>query len=255
MKNFYFLSNMHFRYVAVLCLLLLLCTNNALAAEGDELAICQGTGSGYGTRRTLTDSHSVNWVLASGQSGYLGTNNATNHGKVKPTADDVPVVKAVLASAGTSTTGYYFYYTSTPISNVGSIEFSHTATNNTSPTTTAYVVCSSTAASDGSAAWTQVTLASSSTSSQGASVKNASGGTYTFTFNSTQTSALYYGVIIKTTGYQRFTAGTIKIIEGATGSTKTLHFLNHLQQYCLSSNCIETISYPTTPYIYFVYIL
>ena len=78
-----------FLYQFVLLLSLLVGgTGNACGAEGDELAICQGTGSGYGVRRTLTDSHSVGWVLSSSQSGYLGANNATNHGNVKPTAAD-----------------------------------------------------------------------------------------------------------------------------------------------------------------------
>ena len=78
---------------ALLLLTLIHLPGNAVGqtkAEGDELAICQGTGSGYGTRRTLTDSHSVGWVLASGQSGYLGANNATSHGNVKPTAANDP---------------------------------------------------------------------------------------------------------------------------------------------------------------------
>lgn len=197
---------------------LLVGIGNVWGAEGDELGICQGTGSGYGTRRTLTDTHSVGWVLSTGQNGYLGTNNATNHDKVVPTADDLPVVKAQDADATTTTTGYYFYYTSSTIANVGAIEFSHTASNSNA-TVAAYIVSSSTAASEGSATWTKVNLASTSTSAQGASVKDA--GTYTFTFDATQTSAKYYGIILAVSGAQRLTAGTIKILEGAGDATLT----------------------------------
>lgn len=184
------------------------------ATQGDELAICQGTGSGYGTRRTLTDSHSVGWVLSTGQSGYLGTNNATNHGKVKPTADDLPVVKAVNSSATTNTTGYYFYYTSTAVSNVGSLEFSYTA-NSGLDGGTITVVSSTTAASSGSATWSVETLSGSSTSTYTSSLGTS--GTFTYLFATTQTSAKYYGIVMTVSSAKRMTSGTIKLLEGAAG--------------------------------------
>ena len=195
-------------------------SRSARAAQGDELAICQGTGSGYGTRRTLTDSHSVGWVLSTGQSGYLGTNNSTNHGKVMPTAADLPVVKAVNSSATTSTTGYYFYYTSTAVSNVGALEFSQTASS--AQRGTGYVVRCDTAASSGSKTWTQVTMSSGSSDDNGANVydKSATNNakTSTFTFNQTETGSYYYGFIIQTSSNTRYTAGTIKLLEGATST-------------------------------------
>ena len=180
--------------------------------EGDELAICQGTGSGYGTRRTLTDSHSVGWVLASGQSGYLGANNATNHGNVKPTAADLPVVKAVKSDATTSTTGYYFYYTTTAVENVGSIEFSYTG-NSGNSSATAYVVVGDALSKSGGDAYEVIELSSTSTTAQNASLGTS--GTFTYTFNETQKDARYYGFIIVTNSYKRLTAGTIKLKEGA----------------------------------------
>lgn len=185
------------------------------AATGDELASCQGTGSGYGTRRTLTDSHNVGWVLSTGQSGYLGANNADNHNKVKPTANDLPVVKAVNANVTTSTTGYYFYYTTTAVSNVGSISFSYTA-NSGDTKATAYVVYSSVAASSGSATWSQVTLSAGSPKDQGDDL--GSSGTFTYEFSQTETDSKYYGLVIVTSSYKRMTGGTIKLLEGSTSS-------------------------------------
>ena len=187
-------------------------------AEGDELAICQGTGSGYGERRTLTDSHSVGWVLATGQSGFLGTNSAPNHSKVKPTADDIPVVKAVNSYAvANTTTGYYFYYTTTAVSNVGSLVFSYTANQNNT-TATGYVVVGDAVSAEGGENYTKIELASDSPSAQGVSL--GSNGTFTFKFAETQTSARYYGFIIQTNSYKRMTGGTIKLLEGSTGPTK-----------------------------------
>lgn len=208
------------KLILSLLMVLFISVGNVWATEGDELAICQGTGSGYGTRRTSTDSHSVDWVLASGQSGYIGCNNATNHAKIKPTEDDLPVVKAVDGDATTTTTGYYFYYTSTAVANVGSIQISHTANNHSSQVTSAYIVSSSTAASSTSATWTQVTLSSTSTSDQGDDIKGS--GTYTFTFNAVETSAKYYGVVLATSDYQRLTGGAIKLLEGATSGGSTV---------------------------------
>lgn len=170
---------------------------------------CVGTGSGYGTRRTATYDD-IGWVLASGQSGYLGANSAANHNKVMPTAADLPVVKAQNASATTSTTGYYFYYTSTAIANVTKIEFSYTAKTGSS-TVNAYVVSSSTAAASGSATWSKPTLASGTgLSAQGANIASAT-GTYTFKLNAKETSSKYYGIILQTSSYSRLTAGSIKI--------------------------------------------
>ena len=211
--------NTFVRFAVVLTLIFTIGSGNVWGKEGDELAVCQGTGSGYGTRRTLTDSHSVDWVLASGQSGYLGANSDKNHAKVMPTAVDLPVVKAQNASATTSTTGYYFYYTSTAISNVGSIVFSYTA-NSGNNSATAYIVSSSTAASSGSATWSKPTLASGTgLSAQG--VNLGTSGTFTFQLSATETSAKYYGIIIVTETYKRMTDGTITIKEGATGGGST----------------------------------
>ena len=193
---------------------------NAWAEEGDILTTCQGTGSGYGTRRTLTNND-IGWVLSSGQvsSGttYLGANNATNHGKVKPTATDLPVVKAVKTDATTSTTGYYFYYTSTPLPNVGSIEFYYSA-NSGNTSATIYVVSCSTKAASNSTTWSQISLASGNgLSNQGVSL--GSSGTFKFKFSSTETSEKYYGIVIATTSYKRLTDGKITIHEGASAPT------------------------------------
>ena len=104
-----------------------------------------------------------------------------------------------------------------------------------------------------------ITVTSSSTmssiaftfgSSDGSNTISASVGSYSSgTWTGSATSVTF--TIGGTSGNRRVQ----KLVVTTSGSTKTLHFLNHLQQYCLSSNCIETISYPTTPYIYFVYIL
>ena len=188
-------------------------TATSWADEGDVLAICEGTGNGYGTRRTMTDIHSVKWVLSTGQSGYLGANSATNHNKVKPTAADLPVVKAVKADATASTTGYYFYYTTTPVSNVGSIEFSYTG-NSGNTSATAYVVVGDAVAASGGAAYEQIELSSESPKKQGVSLGTS--GTFTFKFKETQRTARYYGVVIVAESYKRMTDGTIKLLEGDT---------------------------------------
>ena len=205
-----------FLYQFVLLLSLLVGgTGNACGAEGDELAICQGTGSGYGVRRTLTDSHSVGWVLSSSQSGYLGANNATNHGNVKPTAADLPVVKAVKSEATTATTGYYFYYTTTAVANVGSVEFSYTA-NSGNSSATAYVVVGDAQSVANGTAYEIIELSNTSPTAQNASLSTS--GTFTYTFKDTQASARYYGFIIVTSSYKRLTGGTIKLKEGASAS-------------------------------------
>lgn len=188
--------------------LLMLFATNVWGAETLKTT-CVGTGSGYGTRRTATYD-GIGWVLASGQTGYLGANSSTNHNKVKPTNADLPVVKAQLASATTSTTGYYFYYTSTAIANVTKIEFSYTEKTGSS-TVNAYVVSSSTAAASGSATWSKPTLASGTgLSAQGVNIASTT-GTYTFKLNAKETSSKYYGIILKTGSYSRLTAGSIKI--------------------------------------------
>lgn len=206
-------------------------STSAWAVEGDELAICQGTGSGYGTRRTLTDSHSVSWVLSTGQTGYLGTNKADNHNKVKPTAADLPVVKAVKSDATTNTTGYYFYYTTTAVANVGSIEFSYTANDGNSSAKAYVVVGDAVSAADGDA-YEIIQLASASPTAQNASLGTS--GTFTYTFNQTQTTARYYGFIIVTSSYKRLTAGTIKLKEGAADPNKVI---------------TPTIKIPTGPFV------
>lgn len=199
--------------------LLTIFTTNAWGAETLKTT-CVGTGSGYGTRRTAT-YNSIGWVLSTGQSGYLGTNKAANHSVVVPTNADLPVVKAQYASATTSTTGYYFYYTSTAIANVTKIEFSYTGKDGSS-TVQAYIVSSSTAASSGSATWSKPTLASGTgLSTQGTNIASAT-GTYTFKLNAKETSSKYYGIILKTGSYSRLTAGSIKIYVDDAAASKTL---------------------------------
>ncbi|MBR2507756.1 MAG: hypothetical protein IKB70_12920 [Bacilli bacterium] len=226
------------------------------AVEGTELAVLSGTGSSYATRKTTTDVHGVDWVLRTGQSGYLGVNNASNHNKVNPTEDDLPVVKAVVSEATTSSTGIYYYFTTTAVSNVGSLTFQTTAHNNASNAAPlGYVVYSSTAASSGSATWEQVPLSASSKSAQGSSISGTS--LYTFTFASTQTSPKYYGFVSTLSAYDRWTAGTIKLIEGTTstpaisvdatssvkvGSTVTLGvtYANLASGVTISATCNDT---------------
>ena len=207
-------------------LVTLLCTLSAVQAwadEGNELANCEGTGSGYGTRRTMTDSHSIGWVLASSQNGYLGANNATNHNKIKPTDADLPVVKAVKSDATTSTTGYYFYYTTTAIANVGSIEFSYTA-NSGNSNATAYVVVGDAQAASGGDAYEIIELATTSPTAQNASIGTS--GTFTYTFKDTQTSARYYGLVIVTSSYKRMTDGKIKLKEGTKATLSSISVTN-----------------------------
>ena len=144
-----------------------------------------------------------------GQKGYYGANSADNHGKLKPTDADLPVVKAQLSTATTSTTGYYYLYTSEAVANVNQIEI-YLSAKSGSGTVNAYIVSSSTAASSGSATWSKVTLSSSSAKSQGANVASAN-TTYTFTFNATETNAKYYGVVFVTSSYWRATNLTMKL--------------------------------------------
>lgn len=184
----------------------------AKAAAGDTLTEASGTGSGYGARRTLTNN-GVGWVLSTGQSGFLGTNKAENHTKVTPTAADLPVVQAVNASASTTTTGLYFYYTTTALANVGALQFSYTA-NSGNSSAKGYVVVGSELSASGGAAYTQVSLASDSASKQGDSL--GSSGTFTWTFASTYSEAMYYGFVIEASTYKRMTNGKIALLEGAS---------------------------------------
>lgn len=202
-----------------LLVLALMSTNLAWGAEGDVLAEVQGTGSGYG-RQTTTDSHNVGWVTI-GQSGYFGINSAANNtgAKAGVNATDLPVAKAVNANATSSTsttsnscTGYYTFYTTTALKNVGSIEFYYSA-NSGNKNATAYVVMGDAKSASGGAAYVQVPLATSSTSKQGVSLGES--GKFTFTFAETQKVAKYYGVVIATTSYKRMTGGKITIKEGA----------------------------------------
>lgn len=183
--------------------------------EGDILAELEGTGSSYANRFTYEDDYDVTWVVSTCYDGYLGTNKAANHNLVKPTADDLPVVKAVNADVTTNSTGYYFYYTTTPIANVGSLVFSYSANSGYS-SATAYVVVGDAVATSGGATYTQIALSSTSATAQGASLGTS--GTFTYTFNQTQTAARYYGFVIETSSYKRMTGGTITLKEGPASS-------------------------------------
>ncbi len=204
---------------ALTLLLVMLMSVNVWGAEGDVLAEVQGTGSSYG-RQTTTDSYNVGWVTI-GQSGYFGINKADNNtgAKAGVNATDLPVAKAVNADATSSTsttsnscTGYYTFYTTTALENVGSIEFYYSANSGNSDAT-AYVVMGDAKSASGGAAYVQVPLATSSTSKQGVSLGTS--GTFTFTFAETQKDAKYYGVVIATSSYKRMTGGKITIKEGA----------------------------------------
>ncbi|MBQ0085308.1 MAG: bacterial Ig-like domain-containing protein [Prevotella sp.] len=225
MKKTY-LYSLFARFLTLL-VLALMSTNLAWGEEGDVLAEVQGTGSGYG-RQTTTDSHNVGWVTI-GQSGYFGINSANNNTGAKAGVNpiDLPVAQAVNASATSSTsttsnscTGYYTFYTTTALKNVGSIEFYYSA-NSGNNTATAYVVMGDVKSASGGAAYVQVPLATSSTSKQGVSLGTS--GTFTFTFAETQKDAKYYGVVIATSSYKRMTGGKITIKEGAGDTpSKTL---------------------------------
>ena len=185
------------------------------AAAGDVLKTYDTNSSTFTTGYARKSGDNFVWW---GQKGYFGANNATNHGKCLPTAADLPVVKAQNTSASTSTTGLYYLYTSEAVANVGSVQVYLSAKSGSS-TVNAYVVSSSTAASSGSATWSKVTLASTSASVQGANV--AAANTYTFTFNATETTAKYYGVVFSTSSYWRATGLTFKLLEGDVKYTVT----------------------------------
>ena len=207
--------------------MLLLCalvvgSNSLWAAVGDVLAELSNTaGTGYATRQTKTDSYSVGWVLSGSSSGVWGS-NSSQKGNVKPTEADLPVVKGVTPSATTSTQYHYFYYTTTAVSNVGSVEFSFDNTYDTGTSCNVYIVMGDNKSASGGDAYTQVELSNSSATKQGASIKSE--GTYTFTFASTQTSAKYYGLVIKVSNssYKRFGSASLTLKEGSTGPTKVV---------------------------------
>ena len=183
------------------------------AAPGSTLKTYDTTSSTFSTGYQRQSGDNFVWF---GQKGFFGANNGTNHGNFKPTAADLPVVKAQNSSATTSTTGLYYCYTSEAVANVGSMSIYLSAKSGSS-TVNAYVVSSSTAASSGSATWTKVTLSSTSTYAQGANVATAA--TYTFTFNTTETSSKYYGFVFSTSSYWRATNFNMKLIEGTIPAT------------------------------------
>ena len=199
----------------LLCLILFIGVGQMWAKEGDVLKTYNTNSSTFSTGYARQSGDNFIWY---GQKNYLGANNATTHGNIKPTAADLPVVKAQNASATTNTTGYYYCYTSEAVANVGALEIYLSAKSGSS-TANVYVVSSSTAASSGSATWTKVTLSASSANAQGKNVNSS--GTYRFTFNATETGSKYYGIVIATSSYWRATGFTMKLIEGAT-SSKTL---------------------------------
>ena len=187
--------------------------DRADAAAGDVLKTYDTNSSTFTTGYKRQSGDNFVWW---GQKNYYGANNATNHGNFKPTAADLPVVKAQDSTATTSTTGLYYLYTSEAVAKVGSLQI-YLSAKSGSGTVNAYVVSSSTAASSGSATWSKVTLDASSSSAQGANVASAS--TYTFKLAETETSSKYYGVVFKTTTYWRATGLTFKLIEGTTQTT------------------------------------
>ena len=192
-------------------------SSSVWAAAGDVLAKLYNTaGSGYATRQTKTDSYNVGWVLSGSSSGAWGS-NSSQKANVKPTAADLPVVQGVTSNATTSTQYHYFYYTTTAVSNVGSIEFSFANDYDTNTSCNVYLVMGDVLSAANGNAYTQVELANTSTTSQGASISSA--GTYTFTFATTQTSAKYYGLVIKVANnsYKRFASASLTLKEGSTG--------------------------------------
>ena len=205
--------------------MLLLCalivgSGDLWAAEGDILALLSNTaGSGYATRTTKAadNTYHVAWVLSGSNSGCWGC-NSNQKGNVKPTAADLPVVKGVTSSATTNTQYHYFYYATTAVSNVGSVEFTFGNTYDTDRSCNVYLVMGDAKSAADGDAYTQVELSNSSTTAQGESISAA--GTYTFTFAETQTSAKYYGLVIKVgnSSYKRFSSASLTFIEGATSS-------------------------------------
>ena len=199
--------------VSLICVLMLtIGAGNVWAAVGDALKTYDTNSSTFATGYASQAGDNFVWY---GQKNYFGANNATTHGKIKPAAANLPVVKAQNASATTTTTGYYWCYTSEAVSNVGAVQITFSAKSGSS-TVNAYVVSSSTAASSGSATWTKLTLLTGSPSAQGANVCNS--GTYTFTFPK-ETSAKYYGVVFVTSSYWRATGFQMKLLEGCTAPT------------------------------------
>lgn len=195
--------------------------SSSFGATGDILAkLAETAGSGYATRITKTDSYSVSWVLSGSSTGCWGSNN-NQKANVKPTTADLPVVKGVTSTATTSTQYHYFYYTTTAVSNVGSIEFKFSNTYDTSTSCNVYIVMGDAVSASGGTAYTQVELSNTSATSQGASISSA--GTYTFTFAETQTSAKYYGLVIKVanSSYKRFDNASLTLKEGVVKTDLT----------------------------------
>lgn len=74
MKNFNLFSNKHFRFVAVLCLLLSLCSSKAWGALSSPSSC---TFSAAGGSKTLSDDNSdVTWTASTAPSGFEGTGTA-----------------------------------------------------------------------------------------------------------------------------------------------------------------------------------
>ena len=197
---------------ASIIFLLSLGVGNVWGAVGGTLKTYNTNSSTFKTGYARQAGDNFVWY---GQKNYYGANKKATHDGLKPTAADLPVVKAQNASATTTTTGYYWCYTSESVSNVGAIQITFSAKDGSS-TVNAYVVTSSTAASSGSATWTKLTLLTGSPSAQGANV--ASAGTYTFTFPK-ETTAKYYGVVFVTSSYWRATGFQMKLLEGCTAPT------------------------------------
>ena len=202
----------NFKWLLVPLVLLTLSIGNVWGAVGDALKTYDTNSSTFSTGYGRKSGDNFIWW---GQKNYYGANNATNHGNNKPTANDLPVVKAQKSDATTSTTGYYYLYTSEAVSNVGAVQITFSAKSGSS-TVNAYIVSSSTAASSGSATWTKLTLLASSPKAQGANV--ASNNTYTFTIPK-ETSAKYYGIVFVTSSYWRATGMQMKLLEGCTAPT------------------------------------
>ena len=128
------------RFVAILTMFLTVGIGQAWGAEGDVLKTYDTNSSTFASGYSRKTGDNFVWW---GQKGYYGANNATNHGNLKPTAADLPVVKAQYSSATTSTNGYYYLYTSEAVANVGKVEVKFTAKSGSS-TVNAYIVSSST---------------------------------------------------------------------------------------------------------------
>ena len=185
--------------------------NNEKRAKAEDNVLTSASGSGTGYARRKITNNGIGWILSIGQSGFLGANNKNSHNNSIPTDDDLPVVSAVDPSASISTTGLYFYYTTTAVANVGSIEFSYTG-NSGNTSAVGYVVIGDTLSTSGGEAYTQIVLDENSPTTQGASLGTS--GTFTYKFATTNTNAMFYGFVIQTSSYKRMTNGTISLLAG-----------------------------------------